>query len=89
MRKTGPIGFLDRLLHHGREIAAVVLEAGGDAIGKLVLRDEAAAAQFRRVHAELVRSVLHQALERMDMIGRPAPRYAAIGAVCSASRMRA
>ena len=74
--KTVPVRGLERLVQHAREIAAVVLEAGGDLVRKLVLGNEVAAAELGRVHAELARGVVHQALER---VGHDRAAGAAIG----------
>src|SRR6185503_11742145 len=52
-------------VHHARKITTVVLEAGGDLVRKLVLGNEVAPAELGRVHAELARGVVHQALERV------------------------
>src|SRR5262249_8708706 len=51
-RKSVPVCGLERLLQDPGEVAAVVLEAGGDTVRKALFRDEALAAQLGRVDAE-------------------------------------
>src|SRR5690606_37131520 len=57
-----PLGALQGLVEHAFEIAAVVFEAGDDAVGKPALRHEVAATELRRIHAELVCGLVHQPL---------------------------
>jgi hypothetical protein len=74
--KRPPLRRHQGLVEHALEIAAVVLEAGGDLVRKPVLGNEVAAAEFGRVDAELVGRLVHQALDR---VRAHRPARAAVG----------
>ena len=74
-REAGPIGGLERMLHHRREIAAVVGRARRRLVRHVLGTDEIAPAQFHRIESMLVRRLVDQTLDRIGDVG---PTRAAI-----------
>ena len=71
LRAANPFGSLelDAPVHQAGELAAVVDPVSGRRIGQLAGRNEIAAPDFRRIHADHVRRVLDQALHEIGGLG--------------------
>ena len=67
--KALPVGHLDHALHVAGEVAAVVEQPAGGAIGQLLLRDDVLLADAQPVDAELVGGEIDQPLQHQGRLG--------------------
>ena len=74
--KAFPVGELQRLVHHGVVVAAVVQHAERVLVGQLLRLEQVAAAQLDAVEAELPRGDVDQPLHHVHHLG---PAGAAVG----------